>query len=81
LFLRSKWRKLLLIAIAFPLSIAKNAVRIVTIAELGTRLDPSYLHGRLHHDGGIIFLGLAMLVEFSILWILTKCELKANDSA
>jgi exosortase len=81
LFLRSKWRKLLLIAIAFPLSIAKNAVRIVTIAELGTRLDPSYLHGRLHHDGGIIFLGLAMLVELSILWILSKCELKANDSA
>jgi exosortase len=77
LFLRARWRKLLLIAIAFPLSIAKNAVRIVTLGELGTRWDPGYLHGRLHHDGGIIFLGFAVLIELSILWVLAKSEMQA----
>jgi len=45
----------LLIAAAIPLSVAKNGLRIFTIAELGTRVDPGFLGGKLHHDGGIIF--------------------------
>ncbi len=47
LFLRSWWRKVLLIAVAIPLSVAKNGFRIFTIGELGTRVDPSFLSGRL----------------------------------
>ena len=70
LFLRSSWRKILLVAAAIPLSVAKNAVRIFTIAELGTRVDPGYLNGRLHHNGGIVFLGLALFVDVALLWIL-----------
>jgi len=78
LFLRSRWRKLLLIGTAFPISIAKNAVRIVTLGELGTRWDPSYLHGRLHHDGGIIFLAFAVVIELSVLWVLGRSEMQAE---
>ena len=55
LFLRSSWRKVVLVVAAVPLSVAKNAVRIFTIAELGTRVDPGYLNGRLHHNGGMFF--------------------------
>ena len=40
LLLRSTWRKALLIAIAVPLSVAKNGLRIFAIAMLGTRVDP-----------------------------------------
>ena len=40
LFLRSWWRKALLIVAAIPLPVAKNGLRIVTIAELGTRVNP-----------------------------------------
>ncbi|MGC1476464.1 MAG: exosortase/archaeosortase family protein, partial [Terriglobales bacterium] len=43
LFLRSWWRKALLIVAAIPLSVAKNGLRIFTIAELGTRVDPGFL--------------------------------------
>ncbi len=74
LFLRSPWRKTLLILAAIPLSVAKNAVRIFTIAELGTRVDPGYLHGRLHHQGGIVFLSLALVVDVLLLWLLRKSE-------
>ena len=74
LFLRSKWRKLLLVAVAIPLSVAKNAVRIFTIAELGTRVDAGYLNGRLHHNGGIVFLSLAVAVIVFLLWILRRSE-------
>jgi exosortase len=74
LFLRSNWRKTLLIAAAIPLSVAKNALRIVTIAILGTRVDPGYLHGNLHRQGGIIFLGIAVAAEVLLLWILQRTE-------
>jgi exosortase len=76
LFLRSPWRKILLILAAIPLSVAKNAVRIFTIAELGTRVDPGYLNGRLHHNGGIIFLGLGLIVILLLLWGLRKSEFR-----
>ena len=76
LFLHSPWRKTLLIAAAIPLSVAKNALRIVTIAVLGTRVDPGYLHGNLHRQGGIIFLGIAVAVEVLLLWILRRTELR-----
>jgi len=74
LFLRSPWRKVLLVAVAIPLSVAKNAVRIVTIAELATRVDPGYLHGRLHHNGGIVFLSLAVAFIVFLLWLLKRTE-------
>ena len=74
LFLHSWWRRVLLVALAIPLSVAKNAVRIFTIAELGTRVDPGYLNGRLHHNGGFIFLGLALIVDITLVWVLRRGE-------
>lgn len=70
LFLRSPWRKALVIALVVPLSLAKNGLRIFTIAMLGTHLDPSYLTGRFHHQGGVIFLTIALAAEFLLLWFL-----------
>lgn len=74
LFLRSWWKKVLLIAAAIPLSVAKNGLRIFVIAELGTRVDPGYLDGRLHHHGGIIFFGISVIALVVLLWILRKTE-------
>src|SRR5947209_1484515 len=61
LFLRSWWRKVLLVAVAVPLSVIKNGLRVFAIAELGTRVNPSFFEGRLHHHGGIVFLGIALV--------------------
>jgi exosortase len=74
LFLRSWWRQLLLIAASIPLSVAKNGLRIVTIGELGTRVDPGFLNGNLHHHGGIIFFGIAVIAVLVLLWILRRTE-------
>jgi exosortase len=74
LFLRSWWRKTLLVALAIPLSVAKNGLRIVTIGELGTRVDPGYLTGNFHHHGGIVFLGVTLTVIVALLWILRRTE-------
>jgi len=77
LFLRSPWRKALVIGLAIPLSLVKNGLRIFTIAILGTRVDPRYLTGRLHHQGGIVFFAIALIGVFVLLWILRRGEQSA----
>lgn len=74
LFLRSWGRKVLLIAAAIPLAVAKNGLRIFVIAELGTRVDPGFLDGNFHHHGGIVFLALALVTVIGLIWILRRSE-------
>jgi exosortase len=74
LFLRSFWRKTVVVVAAIPLSIAKNGVRIFTISMLGTRVDPGFLHGNLHRHGGVIFFLLALLAVVLLLWLLGRSE-------
>jgi exosortase len=69
LLLGSPWRKALIVAVAIPLSVAKNGLRIFTIAMLGTRVDAGFLTGRFHRQGGIIFFLVALAIIFLLLWI------------
>jgi exosortase len=82
LFLRSRWRKTLVVLAAVPLSIAKNGIRIFIIAMLGTRVDPGFLHGNFHRHGGIVFFLLALFAVLLLLWLLhrTESQLSENDS-
>lgn len=84
LFLRSIWRKTLVVCLSFPLSIIKNGLRIFVIAILGTRVDQGFLNGKLHHQGGFIYFAFALACIALILWILRKTENnpihEANDS-
>jgi exosortase len=74
ILLRSFWRKAVLVAVAIPISVAKNGLRIFAIAMLATRVDPSFLTGRLHRRGGIIFFLIALAAVFLLLWILRRSE-------
>ncbi|MGA9670822.1 MAG: exosortase/archaeosortase family protein [Terracidiphilus sp.] len=74
LLLRSPWRRAIVIGLAIPLSVAKNGLRIFTIAMLGTRVDPEYLTGKLHRQGGIVFFGIALIVVFALFWIFRRGE-------
>jgi exosortase len=74
LLLRSPWRKAFVIGAAVFLSVAKNGLRIFTIVMLATRVDPAYLTGKLHRDGGIIFFLIALAGVFVLLWILRPRE-------
>jgi len=76
LLLRSPWQKALVIAVAIPLSVAKNGLRIFVIAMLATRVDPSFLTGRLHREGGIIFFLIALGAVFLLLWMFRRGEAK-----
>ncbi len=81
LMLNATWRKVLLVAIAIPLSIAKNGLRIFTIGMLGSRVDPDYLTGRLHRHGGIVFFLIALTAIFLLLWFLRRGEERAPSTS
>lgn len=74
ILLRTRWHKALVIALAVPLSIAKNGLRIFVIAMLGTRVDPGYLTGPLHHQGGIVFFLIALIGIFALICWLQRQE-------
>ena len=64
LYLESPVKRVVLILAVLPITIIKNAIRIAALTLLSVHVDPSFLSGQLHHDGGILFfvLGLAMMV-------------------
>jgi exosortase len=70
LFLRSMGRKIFLVLVAIPLSIARNGFRIFTLSMLGLHVDPGFLFGSLHQKGGILFFILAQSAVLALLWLL-----------
>ncbi len=74
LFLRSPWRRLAVVLAAVPLSVAKNALRIFTLTMLAVHVDPSFLTGRLHHQGGIVFFLVALAAICLMIWLLSRGE-------
>ena len=75
LFLQSTWKRTLLALCVIPVSIFKNAVRIVTLYWLGVRTDQRFLTGELHHYGGIPFSVLAIGILGPLLWALRRSEM------
>jgi exosortase len=79
--LRSVWGKSLVILAAIPLAIAKNGFRIFAISMLAAYVDPDYMHGRLHHQGGIVFFLVFLASYLLLLWLVGWVEHKLAHSA
>lgn len=77
LFLRTKCKLSVFVLLAFPLAIIKNAIRITTLTLLAVYVDPSFLTGSLHHEGGFVFFLLALAILAPVLMALRKSEKKA----
>jgi exosortase len=73
-YLHSLWRQSFFIVSSLVIMIVKNGVRIATLTLLSLYVSPSFLFGKLHRDGGVVFflLGLAFLAP--ILWVLKRSE-------
>jgi exosortase len=80
LFLRSAWKKTLLASGVIPVSIFKNALRIVTLYWLGVHTDQRFLTGELHRRGGIPFSALALVILGPILWLLYESDARVGRS-
>jgi len=74
LFLRRNWSKVLLIAGIVPLAVFKNGLRIFTLSVLANYVDPRFLTGPLHHNGGVFFFSVALGVLVLLLLALRRFE-------
>jgi len=78
--LRTPSRRLILVLLSIPLSIAKNAIRIVTLTLLALHVDPSFLTGSLHHKGGIVFYLIGLAALYPIWKLLQRSENQNTQS-
>jgi exosortase len=79
LFLRSAWRRALLMIFIVPLAVLKNAIRLATISLLSAYVDPGFLTGRLHHQGGFVFALISMGLLVPVVWLLQWSETRARN--
>jgi len=74
LFLRSGWKRAILISAVLPLALVRNGFRIFVIGELCVRIGPHMINSFVHKKGGPIFFALS-LIPFSILvYLLVKSD-------
>lgn len=74
---RPLWKKLAFVAAGLCMMLIKNGIRIATLTLLANYVNPSFLNGNLHHQGGIVFflIGLALLLP--VFWALRRGEATA----
>ena len=74
-FLRSVWGKLGIVAVAVPLAIIKNGVRIVVLSLLANDVEPRFLTDSTLHDfGGHSIFVLSVVILISLVWLLRRFE-------
>ncbi|MEJ2725427.1 MAG: exosortase/archaeosortase family protein [Deltaproteobacteria bacterium] len=75
LFLRKSYSKVILVFSVFPITVFKNALRIVTLSLLAAYVNPDFI-GRswLHTSGGIPFFIVGLILLAPVLWGLRKAE-------
>jgi len=74
MLLKTGWKKALLITLIIPMVLLKNGIRIVTLSLLGTHVDTSFIAGKLHHEGGLVFFLIALAILAPILFYLHNSE-------
>lgn len=80
-FLRKFWKQAVFLVCGILVMIVKNGIRIVTLTLLASYVDPGFLHGSLHRDGGVVFFLLGLLLLWPILWLLRRGETPREESA
>jgi exosortase len=73
-FLRTWWKQVVFLLAGFVVMIVKNGIRIVTLTTLATYVDPGFLYGNLHREGGVVFFMIGLLLMVPVFWILQRGE-------
>jgi exosortase len=61
-YLEGLWKKIVIVLAVLPITVLKNGIRIVTLSLLAMHVNPGFLTGQLHHEGGIVFFVLALII-------------------
>jgi exosortase C (VPDSG-CTERM-specific) len=70
LFLRTRWRRIVLVAFVIPLGILRNGFRILVIGLLCVHVGPQMIDSSIHHRGGPLFFVLSLVpLLLLLLWL------------
>jgi exosortase len=75
LLLRSNWKKMLLCLLVVPIAVLKNGIRIVSLSTLAAYVNPIFLTGPIHHQGGVIFFAMGLASLGAVLAVLRRTEI------
>jgi exosortase len=73
-FLWTWWKQVVFVLAGIVVMIVKNGIRIVTLTVLATYVDPGFLYGNLHREGGVVFFLIGLLLLAPVFWILQTGE-------
>jgi exosortase C (VPDSG-CTERM-specific) len=79
LFLKSSWRRFVLVAFVIPLAILRNGFRILVIGLLCVNVGPQMIHSVIHRRGGPVFFVLSLIPLLFILWWLRRGEIRTRS--
>lgn len=80
-YFRKLWTKVVFVLIGLIVMIVKNGIRIFTLSALANYVDPRFLFGDLHRDGGVLFFLLGLLLLWPVLRLLIRLEQGASSHA
>lgn len=72
------WKKVVLVLFTIPIVCISNGTRIAGLTLLAEYVNPNFLYGNLHREGGIGFFLIALILLFGIVWLLRKGEAPAG---
>lgn len=72
------WRRIVLVLSAMLIVVLKNGIRIVSLTLLAIYVDPSFLTGPLHHEGGIVFFLIGLILLMPIIAVLRRGDRPGN---
>jgi exosortase C (VPDSG-CTERM-specific) len=79
LFLKTSWRRFVLVAFVIPLGILRNGFRILVIGLLCVNMGPQMIHSVIHRRGGPVFFALSLIPFLLVLWWLRRGDARTRQ--
>jgi exosortase C (VPDSG-CTERM-specific) len=79
MFLRTTWRRALLVCAVIPLGLLRNGFRILVVSLLCVHIGPEMINSVIHRRGGPVFFAISLVPLFAMLWLFRRQELKRPD--
>ena len=79
LFLKSAWRRAVLVCFVIPLGIVRNGFRVAVIGILCINWGPQMIHSIIHRRGGPLFFVLSLIPLFLLLLWLRRGDLTKDQ--
>jgi exosortase C (VPDSG-CTERM-specific) len=76
LFLKTSWRRIVLVVFVIPLGVLRNGFRILVIGLLCVNVGPQMIHSVIHRRGGPLFFVLSLVPLLLLLAWLHKGEIR-----